>query len=255
MTAEQRETFARDGYLVVRNICHRDEIRVMREASDRAEQRWLAHPGRSGSDHPFLRRVEPLIEYDDAFVDLLDHPGFFPIVRELLGDSIALLDTAYFVTPPGCGWGGTSEWHIDEALIGPVGSPLPLMVKVSVPLVDITTIDDGPTAVIPGSHLRSYNENLPSPGDPRDMSGKIPVLLSAGDAYIFHGRVHHAAMPNVGSRTRRVLHYNYGHIWMKPWPGHDPSERVRGSARTAIRKQLLHISDNHYQDRITGVME
>jgi hypothetical protein len=59
-------------------------------------------------------------------------------------------------------------------------------------------------------------------------------------------------MPNVGTRTRRVLHYNYGHIWMKPWPGYEPSERVRALAKTDVRKQLLHISDHHYQSRLPG---
>lgn len=249
----QRATFDRDGYLIVRDVFSKDEIRALLEASDRAEQRWLADPDRIGSDHPFLRRVEPLIEYDDAFVELLDHPGYFPIVRELLGDGIAIIDTAYFVTPSGHGWGATSEWHIDEALTGPIGADVPLMAKVSVPLVDLADVDDGPTAVIPGSHLRSYEENPPTPPDPRDMKGKVPVLLSAGDVYIFHGRVHHAAMPNTGGRTRRVLHYNFGHIWMKPWPGHEPSERLRVSAGGAIRKQLLHVSDNPYQDRLTNV--
>lgn len=253
--AEQRATFERDGYLVVRDVFRPDEIEALRAASDRAEQRWLADPNHAGCDRPFLRRVEPLIEYDYAFVDLLDYPGFFPIVRGLLGDSIALIDTAYFVTPPGRGWGATSEWHIDEGLVGPVGAAVPLMVKVSIPLIDIVSIDDGPTAVLPRTHLRSYEENLPSPHDPREMPGMVPVLLSAGDIYIFHGRVHHAAMPNVGGQTRRVLHYNYGHIWMKPWPGHDPSDRLRNSSRSAIRRQLLHVSDNHYQDRLTDVRQ
>lgn len=253
MSAEQREIFDRDGYLVVRDVFGPDEIDALRAAADRAEQRWLADSGRAGSDRPFLRRVEPLIEYEEAFVELLDHPGFFPIVRDLLGDGIALIDTGYFVTPPGHGWGGTSEWHIDEGLVGPVGSGVPLMVKVSIPLVDITSLDDGPTAVLPSTHMRSFEENPPSPPDPREMPGKVPVLLRAGDVYIFHGRLHHAAMPNAGEQIRRVLHYNYGHIWMKPWPGHEPSERLRASAGTAIRRQLLHVSDDPYQDRLTGI--
>jgi len=249
----QRAAFDRDGYIIIRDALSKNEIGALLEAGERAQERWLADPDRKGSDNPFLRRVEPLIEYDDAFVELLDHPGYFPVIRELLGDGIAIIDTAYFVSPPGQGWGSTSEWHIDEALTGPDGAPIPLFAKVTIPLVDIADIDDGPTAVVPGSHALSYNDILPDPQDPRDMPGKVPILVPAGDVYIFHGRVHHAAMPNVGSQTRRVLHYNYGHIWMKPWPGHYPSERLQKSAYSAIRKQLLHVSDNHYQDRLTDV--
>lgn len=252
ITAEQRATFDRDGYIVLRGVFTRDEIRSLRHAGDRAERRWLDNPDRVGADYPYLRRVEPLVEYDDEFVELLDHDAFFPLIRELLGSGIAMIDTSYFITLPGHGWGDTSEWHLDEALTGPIAAPIPLMVKVSIPLDEIRDLNDGPTALIPGSHLRSYNDNPPSPADPRDMPGKVPALLSPGDALIFHGRVYHAAMPNVGDRTRRVLQYNYGHIWMKPWPGYEPSDRLRTSAKTAVRKQLLHVSDHHYQNRLSG---
>lgn len=251
MTPEQEHAFARDGFLLLDQALLPDEIATLREAADRAEARWLEAPERQGSEEPFLRRVEPLIEYGDEFVDLVDHPSFFPVVREILGSGVALLDTAYFVTPPRQGWGSTSEWHIDEALTGPHGAPIPLMAKVSVPLDDVSDIDDGPTAVVPGSHRRSYDENLPCPDDPRDMPGKVPLLVNAGDVFVFHGRIHHAAMPNVSTRTRRVLQYNYGHIWMKPWPGHEPSERLQRAATTAVRKQLLHVSEHHYQARLS----
>ena len=246
----QLEAFERDGYLLLSGVFGPTKIRALREAADRAERRWLDDPDRIGSDQPFLRRVEPLIEYDDAFVELLDDPAFFPLVRELLGNSIAMLDTSYFITPPRGGWGDTSEWHIDEGLTGPIGAPIPLMVKVSIPLDTVARLDDGPTALIPGTHLRSYEENPPSPTDPRDMPGMVPILASAGDIYVFHGRVYHAAMPNVGDQTRRVLQYNYGHIWMKPWPGYEPSERLRQAASTNVRRQLLHVSDHHYQARL-----
>jgi phytanoyl-CoA hydroxylase len=253
ITDDQRAAFERDGYIVLRRVFAEEKVRSLRDAGDRAEQRWLQNPDRIGVDHSYLRRVEPLIEYDDEFVELLDDEAFFPLVRELLGSGIAMIDTSYFISPPGHGWGDTSDWHIDEALTGPFGSPIPLMVKVSIPLDEIRDLDDGPTALIPGSHLRSYNDNLPQPADPRDMPGMFPILVSPGDALIFHGRVHHAAMPNVGDRTRRVLQYNYGHIWMKPWPGYEPSERVRASANSAVRKQLLHVSNHHYQDRLPGI--
>src|SRR5215472_12624459 len=140
ITDVQRAVFDRDGYIVLRGVFTRGEIRSLRKAADRAEQRWLKNPDRIGEDHPYLRRVEPLIEYDDEFVELLDHDAFFPLIRELLGSGVAMLDTSYFVTPPGQGWGDTSEWHIDEALTGPIGAPIPLMVKVSITLDEIASL-------------------------------------------------------------------------------------------------------------------
>lgn len=252
ITPEQREAFDRDGYLILRGAFRQEEIRSLRDAADRAEKRWLDNPERIGDDLPYLRRVEPLIEYDDEFVDLLDHDAFFPLIREIMGSGIAMLDTSYFITPPGNGWGNTSDWHVDEALTGPPPAPIPLMLKVSIPLEEVTDFDDGPTAAVPGSHRRTYNDNLPSPKDPRDMPGMVPLLMSPGDLVIFHGRIHHAAMPNVSDRIRRVLHYNYGHIWMKTWPGFIPSQRLRAAATTDVRKQLLHVSEHHYLHRLPG---
>jgi phytanoyl-CoA hydroxylase len=252
ITSEQQETFNADGYLILHGAFSDAEIRSLRAAADQAERRWSDNPNRIGDDLPYLRRVEPLIEYDDLFVDLLDHQAFFPLIREILGSSIAMIDTSYFITPPSQGWGGTSDWHIDEALTGPHGAPIPLMAKVSIPLDEISSIDDGPTALIPGSHRLSYNDNPPNPDDPRDMPGKVSLLVSPGDIVVFHGRVYHAAMPNVGGRTRRMLHYNYGHIWMKTWPGFVPSERLQAAAITPERKQLLHVSEQHYLHRLAG---
>lgn len=198
-----------------------------------------------------MDRVEPLLEYDDSFVPLISDSRFFSLLCDILGSGIALLDSAYFISPPTGTWGDTSDWHIDEGLMGPSGAPIPLMVKVSIPLVSILSIKDGATAVIPGSHRRSFDENLPNPdGDPADMPGLIPIEVAAGDLYIFHGRIHHAAMPNRGTQTRRMLQLNYGHIWMKPWPGHEPSERVKRLANTPELRQLLHVSDHPYQHRI-----
>jgi hypothetical protein len=47
--------------------------------------------------------------------------------------------------------------------------------------------------------------------------------------------------------TRKVLIYNYGHFWMKVWPGYEPSERLRGAAQTEVRRQLLGLGDAYTQ--------
>ena len=72
------------------------------------------------------------------------------------------------------------------------------------------------------------------------MPGHVRMAVPAGTAYLFNGRIFHAALPNRGTRTRRVLIFNYGHVWMKPWQGYEPSERLIVAATTPVRKQLLH---------------
>jgi hypothetical protein len=44
-----------------------------------------------------------------------------------------------------------------------------------------------------------------------------------------------------------VLIYNYGHFWMKIWPGYEPSEHLLCRAGTPVRRQLLGIGDAYTQ--------
>ena len=63
-----------------------------------------------------------------------------------------------------------------------------------------------------------------------------------GDAYLFNGRIYHAATNNEGDKPRKVLIYNYGHLWMRVWPGYEPSERLLKAAEDSgdpVRRQVL----------------
>jgi phytanoyl-CoA hydroxylase len=254
LSADQRENFERDGFLVLPGALSPDEVARLRDAAHRAESSWLASPTRIGSDEKYLRTVDPIIEYGDEFVDLLDHPRVFPLVRELVGDDVAIIDTSYFISPPRQGWGFSSEWHHDETLTREHPAPIPIFVKVFFPLTEVGP-DDGPTAVLPGSHRRPLADDPPSVADPRELPGMRLMTAAPGDVYLFHGRIYHAGIPNTGSRTRRVLIYNYGHVWMKPWSGYAPSERLRSTATTALRKQLLHVVDDPYAAHLDPHLE
>jgi ectoine hydroxylase-related dioxygenase (phytanoyl-CoA dioxygenase family) len=71
------------------------------------------------------------------------------------------------------------------------------------------------------------------------MPCHVKMAYPAGTAYLFNGRCYHAATDNKSDQERRVLIYNYGHHWMKIWPGYEPSERLKMLAETDVRKQLL----------------
>jgi ectoine hydroxylase-related dioxygenase (phytanoyl-CoA dioxygenase family) len=74
----------------------------------------------------------------------------------------------------------------------------------------------------------------------------------AGTAYLFNGRTYHAALNNLTDQTRRVLIFNYGHFWMKPWQGYEPSAALQARATTPIRRQLLHIGEAYGQSLAAG---
>jgi ectoine hydroxylase-related dioxygenase (phytanoyl-CoA dioxygenase family) len=238
MTDEQRLFFEANGYLVFPNLLSPEELGGIRAVADRAEAEWRADPARPGDRRDNQSVVRAIIEYHPTFLDLLEHPTIFPIVRELLGDDISMVDNDYIITPPLNGpW--THRWHFDESLLGVYSSRSTMMVKVFYVLNDVSS-DGGPTAFIPGSHRFPMDFQMPSPNDIASMPGHVRMDVPAGSAYLFSGRIYHAALPNRSSQTRRVLVFNYGHVWMKPWQGYEPSERLRAAAATPIRKQLLH---------------
>jgi phytanoyl-CoA hydroxylase len=71
----------------------------------------------------------------------------------------------------------------------------------------------------------------------------VKMAFPAGTAWLFNGRMFHAALNNDSDQPRRMLIYNYGHFWMKIWQGYEPSEALKAKATTPVMKQLLGIGD------------
>jgi hypothetical protein len=239
MTAEQRRFFAANGYLVLPGVLAPAELAAVRRAADEAEARWRADPGLPGTRIPGFLEIAAIMEHHPLLFDLVEHPRIFPLVREALGPDVALIDHAYYITPPGGRIDGTA-WHTDvrTRLRGVHHAGSTMMVRAMIALTDIAP-DDGATLVLPGSHLQPDDSAIPSPATPEDVPGAVPLACTAGSAYFFNGNLLHAPANNRGTVTRRVLLYNYGHKWMRMWRDHEPSPRLAAAARTPMRRQLL----------------
>lgn len=240
MTDEQRLFFEANGYLVIPNALSPTELDAARAAADHAEAAWRADPSRPGGRGPNLLHIQAPIEYDATFLDLMEHPRVFPLVREALGDDISLIDNDYFISPPGARTHAT--WHHDVGMPGVYHPRSVLMVKAFFLLSDVAE-NGGPTLFLPGSHRFPMDMPLPKVADPAAMPSHVKMAWPAGTAFFFNGRLYHAATNNDTDTPRRALIFNYGHFWMKPWQGYEPSERLRAAARTPVRRQLLGIGD------------
>jgi phytanoyl-CoA hydroxylase len=240
MTDEQRIFFETNGYLVIPDALDADELARVRAAADRAEAVWRADPTRLGQRSSNLEQVQAPIEYDDVFLNLLAHPKVFPIVREILGDDVSMIDNDYFVSPPHTGT--HAHWHHDVGQPGVYHPRSVLMVKVFYLLTDVAP-DGGGTAILPGSHRFPMDFKLPKVENPAEMPGHAKMAFPAGTAWLFNGRMFHAALNNDSDQPRRMLIYNYGHFWMKIWQGYEPSEALKAKATTPVMKQLLGIGD------------
>ena len=240
MTDAQRIAFETNGFLVIENALSLGELSRVRAEVASAEQRWEANPALPGYRKPELSELIGPIEYGEMMRDLLWHPSVFPIVREIIGDDVSMIDNSYYITPPHTP-GTHANWHHDVGLPG-VYHPLSvMMVKVFFLLTDVNE-DSGGTAMVPGSHRLPMDFKFPNVADPKDMPGAVQMRGKAGTAYLFNGRVYHAAVNNESDSPRKVLIYNYGHHWMKIWPGYEPSQQLQDWARQTgdpVKMQLL----------------
>src|SRR5579864_9389004 len=172
LSEEQRLFFATQGYLVVPDVLVGAELAAVRRAADAAEARWRADPALPGVRRPDLEQVLGIMEHDPVLFDLLEQPRIFPMVRQLLGPDVMMLDHDYFITPPGATI--PQGWHFDFDLPGVDHPRSRLAVKVFYVLADIPP-DGGATLVLPGSHLAPGGSRLPNSEVPEDLPGAVPM--------------------------------------------------------------------------------
>jgi|SRR5579862_287409 len=186
MSDTQRLFFETNGYLVIPNALPPEELARVRVAADRAEATWRADPTRLGTRGPNLEQVQAPIEYDDVLRDLLVHPVVFPIVHELLGDDVSMIDNDFFITPPHRPT--HAGWHHDVGLSGVYHPRSTLMVKVFYLLTDVP--EGGGTALIPGSHRFPNGFELPKVDAPDRMPGYVQTTpISAARRYSRRSRL------------------------------------------------------------------
>lgn len=251
MTPEQRLHFETNGYLVFPNLLNGQELEHLQSAANRAEEVWRADSSRLGVRKPNLQQVQAPIEYDDALLNLMVHPTIFPIIREILGEDIQMIDNDYFISPPHTQ--SHALWHHDVGMPGVYHPRSTVMVKAFYLLSDVPK-GGGGTAVLPGSHRFPMDFPLPQVDNPDTMPGHVRMEYPAGTCYLFHCRIYHAALNNSTDKTRRVLIYNYGHSWMKFWQGYEPSDALKAKAKTRVMRQLLGMGDP-YGSSLGGITD
>jgi hypothetical protein len=237
-TEAQRFFFEAQGYLVLPDALTPEQLAMARRKCNEAEAEWRADTSKPGVRRWDLEQVAAVMEYDPFFVNMVENPRVFPIIRDLLGPDIRLLDHDYFITPPGAKI--HRGWHYDEFFQGVYHPRSVLMIKVFYVIEDIPW-DGGATVMLPGSHLFEYKP--PNSDDPEDLPGCVRMNLPAGAAYIMAGRVWHSAGNNLSDRPRKLLIYTYGHKWMRVWDGYQPSDWVLSLAETPMRKQLFGLTN------------
>jgi len=240
----QRQSFNRDGFLVVRNALNADALERVVAASDRMAGPFLTKPevlGRPEYNHLDLR---PGLLREDALLDLVSHGPTVSLVVQLMTPNIHLHSTALIYKRP-----ETPEipkfrrgWHRDIRIPRDLGhQSLPLVgIKICYCLTDFAEPNSGMTLMARTSHLKEEPLAIRSDDvDPDDVE-VCDVQLNAGDAMLFENRIFHTATPNRSNRVSKVLMYGYAYRWMRTEVYLEvPDQQLLNKSQDPVARQLL----------------
>lgn len=199
MTAEEaKQQYDQQGYVLIRNALTPGELQRVQAAFERAAER---------------KALRDILNQDDAFVDMVDHPVLLTVVRAVVGEDAQLRYAQGGVVRPGEDTG--SGWHCDlSQMLGVYLPESTVMTKLFTYLEDVP--ENGATlAFVPGSHRYELGHPLPDIPAHEAMPHHVQMVVRAGDAVLMNGYTWHARFPNRSDRPRKVLEYSYIHSWMK----------------------------------------
>lgn len=224
-TEELRHQYLTDGFAVLRNVLHSDEIAALIPGIDRF---FADESNRMKGYLYFDFLAKHLFESGLEFENILTREPIISLVEAILGDDCHLLEQVANRNYAGMEF---SHFHVDDFVIFPLPDEVehhdfritlpPFKVTVMIPLTDIPSTEFGPTQYIPGSH---YSGRFPKDSMNPNFCGREPVTIfcKAGDIYLHNGQTWHRPLPNNSDRVRYLLQLHYGVRWIRE--GYIPQE-------------------------------
>ncbi|MFL5296418.1 MAG: phytanoyl-CoA dioxygenase family protein [Phenylobacterium sp.] len=219
----EAEQLEREGYTIIRGMLSEAELAELRQdvarvfETEPADQRNQLPP----EDRDMFRYA--MLNRSAAAQRAIAHPRMLEVIEPLLGEDCHVIANTAWRNPAGQpGSHGGQNWHIDagphvplpEGVRWPADIPHPVFaIGVHIYLMDCA-MEDGPTGVIPGSHLSGRPPPVGRHLDPDlqyEGQGVVPLLAKAGDAGLFVSDIWHRRMPTQdGDHGRFFLQVHYG---------------------------------------------
>jgi ectoine hydroxylase len=242
ISAEEREQFDRDGFIVIRGALSPDEVAFYAGALDGvyAAQVAAGQVAPGGSMH----QLSAVANCAQA-AGLIDHPATFRYVWSLLGWNIHIYHSHLDVHPPLPERRPFRfEWHQDGGRQNREieTDPRPrLSVKLAFWLSDVSEAGRGNFKVVPGSHLTNWIAGPPRRDTPwPDPEGAIEVTAAPGDVVLFDRRLWHARSDNYSTWTRKAMFFGYTYRWIAMRDENDPIwAGDEAAALNPVQRQLL----------------
>lgn len=192
----ERIALDRDGYVVLRDILNAEQLADVRAAIERliAQARLDPTWHAGGTLH---------------LIDLVNDPAFDPVwkssrllsaIAHVIGYDLRIGSVTYRAPKPGYGaqalhadymQGYRGEYQVATAIVA---------------LIDFTETN-GPTRIVPGSHLPGEIA-VPSDTDTPHPNQRL-MTCSAGSAIVFNGHLLHSGTRNASQETRHALQVTF----------------------------------------------
>jgi ectoine hydroxylase-related dioxygenase (phytanoyl-CoA dioxygenase family) len=214
-----------DGFVVLPALLSDEQL----TAAVRHADSLLRDVGWSDNDFDGrrTRRVYSLLSRLGAFEPLLTHPLVRRLVTARLGEVHQFGMLFLAAVDPGQ---GSQQLHFDAGVY-----PLPPEVEAETNVIwalDDFTTDNGATMIAPGSH------HWPSGRRPQQHE-LVPIVMPAGSAVVYSGRLWHAAGENRAQMTRRALICEHVLPWLRPADNHTLATGVEQLLRLAPELRRL----------------
>jgi ectoine hydroxylase-related dioxygenase (phytanoyl-CoA dioxygenase family) len=192
-----------NGYAIGKGLVNTD---ILQTIADRIDSYYEKDHARFGKEFLMeineLEQVRNVIEYDDIFVKLLEETMIMDQIMDALLHKYHIIHNYNLIRLfPDIKTNMLGhQWHRDVYYFGP---GIRTAVNVMIPLQK-TTIANGATELIPGTHLQS---DLPS--DSFIQKNKVAAELEPGDILFCDAATYHAAGKNTTDKPRTIIVLKY----------------------------------------------
>lgn len=204
LTAEQREFYAENGYIMVRSLISADEAAALRDEVHKLADR-LGHPDATWAsvrdDSARITHCHNVQFHSAAFTRLLSDPRFTSVAQSIIGPDVQLHHTKMFIKPPE--QGARFPMHQDYPYFPHERDSM----IAAILHLDDAPVEKGCLRVVPGSQKLGP---LPAVGEDRHVEGydiddAFALPAKAGDVVFFNYLLIHGSGPNLSSEARTTL--------------------------------------------------
>ena len=195
----------REGFAIIPGVLDRDACDDLRtrlwRAAEESERR--NKPTRNIGIDPNQHnvRVFNLIDLDQVFAGLIQHPLAIEMVTSLLGPGFLISNFTANIALPGS---QSMKPHSDQSIVVPKPWIQPWSINIIWCLNDVHAAN-GATLYLPMSHNIAWTREVPP--DPR--AGMVPFEAAAGSVIAMDGRLWHTSGANVTANEERALLFGY----------------------------------------------